>query len=160
MVKGAERENAKTIDEVFPDASKRLDRDSGAAGDVPVLLVNVTTIKDTVSSDVWRSTPGPGYYHFPKWLPTSFYDELTVEIRTAQRWENAAEKPNESVDLCMMGETALIRLGADRPQFWRAPPAWAAEWDKNPDVVVGECAPIVIPKKRRLRVARSKYMGH
>lgn len=157
LVKGAERENAKTIDETLPDASKRLDRNSGAVGDVPVLIVNVTTIKDTVSSDVWRATTGPGYYHFPKWLPSSFFDELTVEVRTAQRWDNVAEKPNESVDLCMMGEAALIRLGADRPQFWRRPPPWAAEWPDNPEIL--DDGELPAPRVRRRPVRGTRNPG-
>src|SRR5690606_21913835 len=63
LVKGAEREGVKTIDETYPDSTKRRDRNSGAAGDVPVLIINVTTLKDVVMADVWRSDPGPGFYH-------------------------------------------------------------------------------------------------
>lgn len=150
LVKGAERETAKSVEEVFPDAKKRRDRNSGAVGDVPVLLINVTTIKDVVMADVWRSTPGPGFYHFPDWLPTSFYDELTAETRGTKRWERASSNDaNETIDLCAYGEAALIHLGVDRFN-WTAPPRWAADWDQNPDVSTGGAvAPVVTLRPRR-----------
>lgn len=158
LVKGAEREGAKTIDETYPDSTKRKDRNSGAAGDVPVWVINVTQIKDIVAADVWRDSPGPGYYHFPKWLGTRFYDELTAEVRGDKRWE-VTGRPNESFDLCVYGEVALIRLGGDRID-WTNPPAWAAEWDQNPDVLVeGDETLPPTPARRKLRVVRSSYMG-
>lgn len=150
LVKGAEREGVKTIDETFPDSAKRKDRNSGAAGDVPVLIINVTTLKDVVMADVWRSEPGPGFYHFPRWLRSSFYDELTAETRGAKRWDKPGSQANESLDLCVYGEAAVIKLGADRID-WTKPPAWAAEWDKNPDLhgEGEEPAPVVATIKRR-----------
>ncbi|TXH56559.1 MAG: terminase [Desulfurellales bacterium] len=158
LVKGAERESvtAKTIDETYPDARNRVDRNSGAAGDVPVLIVNVTAIKDLVMADVWRDTPGPGYYHFPNWLPTSFFDEFDAEHRGDKRWERDGKRSNESIDLSVYGEVALIRLGADKIN-WLAPPPWAETWDRNPDVRADD-APPPAPVKRKLRTARSPYL--
>lgn len=158
LVKGAEREGAKTIEQTYPDSSKRRDRNSGASGDVPVLMINITQIKDIVSADVWRDAPGPGYYHFPVWLGTRFYDELTAETRGEKRWEREGKAPNESFDLCVYGEAAVIKLGADRLN-WAKPPSWAAEWDKNPDVFAESGPRPPAPKRRALRSVKSSYLG-
>jgi len=160
LVKGSEREGAKLVQETFPDSRKRKDRNSGSAGDVPVLVLNTTLLKDAVMADVRRQTAGPGYYHFPKWLPTSFFDELTAEIRTAKRWENRLGKKNETFDLCYYGHAVAILLGIDRIN-WAAPPSWAAEWDQNPDVYVADAMqpiPAPAPAPARLRVAHSNYL--
>jgi phage terminase large subunit GpA-like protein len=142
LYKGAERVNAATIEETYPDAKKRTDRQSGAIGDVPVLLVNVTVIKDTVLADVWRKTPGTGYWHFPGWLPRSHYEEYGAEVRGDQRWERiAGEPPNEAIDLAVMSEVALIHLRADRSNFWNNPPSWAQPWDVNPELLAPDAPP-------------------
>lgn len=157
LVKGAEREgvSVKTIEESYPDATKRGDRHSGAAGDVPVLIINVTAIKDLVMADVWRDTPGPGFYHFPRWLPTSFFDEFDAETRGDKRWERDGKRSNESIDLSVYGEVAVIKLGADKIN-WLAPPSWADEWDKNPDVRAdGDEPPAPVIVKRR----KSTYLS-
>lgn len=133
LVKGAERDNGRRVEETFPDTRKRSDRNAGAAGDVPVLSINVTMIKDTISHNIVREHPGPGYYHFPRWLPTSFFEELTAEHRGPKRWERQGNAPNESFDLCVYGHAACIHIGADKFN-WSAPPAWADTWSKNPDL--------------------------
>jgi len=157
LVKGTDRDSAARVQETFPDARKRKDRQSGAIGDVPVLLLSATVLKDAVMADVKRSTAGPGYYHFPKWLPTSFFDELTAETRGARRWENPHKRKNETFDLCYYGHAAAIALGADRFD-WKSPPSWAAEWDANPDVFVNGTEKPAAPVVRPLRVARSSYL--
>lgn len=151
LVKGAERESvtAKTIDETYPDARNRIDRHSGAAGDVPVLIINVTTIKDLVMADVWRDTPGPGFYHFPAWLPTSFFDEFDAESRGDKRWERDGKRSNESIDLSVYGEVAVIKLGADKIN-WLTPPPWAETWDRNPDVRADDAPPPEVKPKQRV----------
>lgn len=157
LLKGTDRDSARSVIETFPDSRKRTDRKAGAAGDVPVLLLNTTLLKDAVMADLGRTTPGPGYYHFPR-LPTSFFDELTAETRGAKRWENLAKRKNETFDLCYYGQALAIALGADRID-WSKPPAWAAEWDKNPDVYVDGDVKKVVPVQRPRRVIQSKYMG-
>lgn len=151
LYKGAEREGAKTIEETYPDASHRSDRHSGAIGDVPVLVVNVTTIKDTVLADIYRSTPGPGYWHFPDWLPRSYYEEFGAERRGDKRWERVEGRPpNESIDLGLMSEVALIYLRADRIGFWNNPPPWAKAWDDNPEALAADAPPPTpAPPERR-----------
>lgn len=155
LYKGASREGVATMEERYPDARKRADRKSGAAKDVPVLLTEVGDIKDTLDGDLKRETPGPGYYHFPAWLPKSFYQELKAETRGANGWSRKSGQANESVDLCVMGEIALIALGADKERFWRAPPAWARTWDDNPHCHAGESAAPAPVIARRGRGTRS-----
>ena len=58
LVKGASADNAPRIVESFPDVRKRTDRKSGAAGDVPVLIVNTTILKDAVMANIWRDSRG------------------------------------------------------------------------------------------------------
>lgn len=146
LVKGADRIDAPRVQETFPDVRGRTDRNSGARGDVPVLICNSTMLKDDVMAKVWRDSPGPGYFHFPEWLPTSFYDELTAEVRGDKRWADTG-KPNESLDLSYYSEACAVHLKADRID-WTKPPTWAADWDHNPDVTEGASASVVAIARR------------
>jgi phage terminase large subunit GpA-like protein len=158
LVKGDPNRNGALFRETYPDSSKRKDRKSGSAGDVPQLLLNVDRLKDTVAANVKREQPGPGFYHFPDWLPTSYFEELVAETRTAKGWENLAKRRNEAFDLAVYAEALAqwLKVPAIR---WDAPPSWAAEWDRNPEVVVGEVAETPRPRAPRRRVVRSKYLG-
>ncbi len=133
LIKGDARREGGLFRETFPDSSKRRDRKSGSKGDVPQLLLNVDRLKDTVDANVKRAEPGPGYYHFPDWLPEAFYAELTAESRTAKGWENLAKRRNEAFDLCGYAEGMALWLKVPAIN-WTTPPAWAAPWDDNPDV--------------------------
>lgn len=143
--------------ETLPDARKRKDRKSGAAGDVPQLLVNTDQIKDLVSANIGRTEPGPGFYHFPDALPTSFYEELTAETRTPTGWKNLGEHRNEAFDLAAYAE--VLALWQKVPAIkWEDPPAWAASWDSNPDVSP-DGAPKGPLRPARRRVIRSNYLN-
>lgn len=130
LIKGRESENAPRVQKTYPDASGRSDRKSGAVGDVPVLLLNVTAIKDSVMAELWRDTPGPGYVHFPKWLKAAFFDELTAEVRTAKRWNNSGSRHNEAIDQMVYCAALDIYMQTDKID-WLAPPVWARNWDEN-----------------------------
>lgn len=158
LIKGDTRRDGPLFRETFPDSRKRKDRKSGSAGDVPQLLLNVDRLKDTVDANVKRAEPGPGYYHFPDWLPEAFYAELTAESRTAKGWENLANRRNEAFDLCGYAEGMALWLKVPGIK-WDAPPAWAGAWDDNPDVKVDDVAPAPSPRSRIRRVIRSKYLG-
>lgn len=147
LVKGDGTPKAPRVAQSYPDTSKRGDRNSGSAGDVPVLRLNTNDIKDTIAADLGRSDPGPGYWHFPSWLPTSFYDEMTAESRGPKGWISSGKK-NETLDLCVYGEAAFIWCGGDKIK-WDHPPSWAADWDSNPDVLDKGASPIVAPIARR-----------
>jgi phage terminase large subunit GpA-like protein len=152
LIRGASSKDAPRFEERFPDVRGRKDR-SAAKGDVPVVFVNTTTIKDAISGDLARTVPGPGFYHFPKWLGESFFRELTAEQRGKDRWENPGGARNEAFDLEVYNSAACLWLGADRI-IWTNPPGWAAEWDKNPDLSETAAQPVA----RRPRVIRSNYM--
>ncbi|RRU32101.1 terminase [Stenotrophomonas maltophilia] len=158
LIKGDARREGGLFRETFPDSSKRRDRKSGSKGDVPQLLLNVDRLKDTVDANVKRAEPGPGYYHFPDWLPEAFYAELTAESRTARGWENLAKRRNEAFDLCGYAEGMALWLKVPAIN-WTAPPPWAAPWDDNPDVRADDVTPAPIPRTRSRRVIRSKYLG-
>ncbi len=158
LIKGDARREGGLFRETFPDSSKRRDRKSGSKGDVPQLLLNVDRLKDTVDANVKRAEPGPGYYHFPDWLPEAFYAELTAESRTAKGWENLAKRRNEAFDLCGYAEGMALWLKVPAIN-WTAPPPWAAPWDDNPDVRADDVAPAPMPRARTRRVIRSKYLG-
>lgn len=143
----------------YPDTRNRSDRNSGAANDVPVCLLNVNELKDTLAADLERETPGPGYWHLPRWMDDAHIRELTAEVRTSAGWRktsNAAK--NESMDLCVYAEAAYLRLEGERIS-WHAPPAWAAEWEKNSEVFAGTGEPQRIATRRPLRRSTSNYLG-
>lgn len=158
LIKGEARREGPLFRETYPDSSKRKDRKSGSKGDVPQLLLNVDRLKDTVDANVKRAEPGPGYYHFPDWLPEAFYAELTAESRTANGWKNLAGRRNEAFDLCGYDEGMALWLKVPAIK-WESPPAWAAAWDDNPDVRADDVAPPPPPRARPRRVIRSKYLG-
>lgn len=144
--------------ETRPDSSKRKDRKSGSAGDVPQLLLNVDRFKDMVAANISRDELGQGYYHFPDWLPTTFYEQLTAETRTANGWKNLGGHRNEQTDLAVYNEALAqwLRVPAIN---WSNPPAWAADWDANPDVHALDAPPPTPPvRARKPRVIRSTYM--
>ena len=153
LVKG--RTTGKSVEKTFPDSSNRKDRNSGARGDVPVLLLNTTNLKDMVAADMARTEPGPGYMHYPTWVKSFFYQELTVEIRTPKGWTNPASKRNESFDLYTYGRAACKWLKADNIN-WEDPPAFARDWDKNPDIIDHNNTKTETAK-RPLRSARFRF---
>jgi len=159
LVRGASSDNASRIEERFPDTRRRKDSKTSASGDVPVIFINTAILKDAVSANLKRETPGPGYYHFPTWLPRSFFEELTAESRGAKRWENPNSAPNESFDLEVYNSANCLLLKAEQIN-WERPPAWALPWDSNPEIRRPDVEPEirVVPKKK-LRRAASKYLG-
>lgn len=125
----------------YPDASRK-DNKSAARGDIPLLLLNVNTIKDDVNGRLDRVTPGKGMIRFPDWLPDSFYAELCAEVRTEKGWENMTNSRNEDWDLLVycigVCVSELLRVEA---LDWSKPPGWAAEWDANDLVSAAEELP-------------------
>jgi phage terminase large subunit GpA-like protein len=89
-------------------------------------------------------------------MESRLYQELTAEARGKSGWVNTGKRKNETLDLCVYGEALVLYMRADKIN-WANPPSWAAEWDKNPDLIQEGGAPVLI-QKRKLRVARSTYM--
>lgn len=87
LFKGDSIRRAKLITRTFPDNTGRTGRRAQAAGDVPLWLLQTDALKDRVNNALWRDSPGPGYVHFPDWLGSWFYDELTYEERSSDgKW--------------------------------------------------------------------------
>lgn len=142
LTKGAASNSAPRVLESYPDASKRADRNSGAKGDVPMLIVNTTMVKDLVMGNMDRNVTGPGYYHFPAWIARDkkFFDEITAETRGPKRWECPPGVRNEAFDLFCNAEVGHIVMGGDKID-WDRPdtiPAWARSWDANSEVGTGD----------------------
>lgn len=139
LIKGEHKATAPLIEERWPDTRGRRDR-SASRGDVPVLFVNSNRIKDMLDNALQREDVGPGYYHFPQWLPPWFYDEVTREQKQKDgTWPTV--RRNEAWDLMVYAEAAAIwglpvpgaratPRGVDTVD-WQNPPPWAAPWDAN-----------------------------
>ena len=117
----------------YPD-SHRKDRSAGARGEIPIMQVNVTPIKNQIDGMLDRDKDLTGRVSFPYWLDIRFYNELCVEIKNHKgMWENPHRFRNESWDLLVMCQAALIErrhVGIERID-WSNPPTWASEWDHN-----------------------------
>lgn len=159
LVKGDHRLNLPQIQLTWPDARDRKDRrKSGARGDVPVWLLNVNVLKDSVFGDLQRPEPGPGYIHIPSWMDEDYFDELTVENRTPKGWVKPHGARNEALDLHVYNRAACLAMKAEEID-WSNPPEWARPPD--PPRATSEVQEVAqaAPKKRLVRrVARSNYM--
>jgi phage terminase large subunit GpA-like protein len=139
LVKGNSAPNAPRVHKEFPD-SQRKDRMAKARGEVPVLMLNSNSLKDTlngmlpIAAEEVTGNEQSGRIEFPDWLGLPFFEELTVETKNAKgQWENLHSRRNESWDLlyyCI----ALCIYRRIETLDWRAPPPWLAPWDKNPFV--------------------------
>lgn len=110
LFKGDSIRRAKLITRTFPDNTGRTGRRAQAAGDVPLWLLQTDALKDRVNNALWRDSPGPGYVHFPDWLGSWFYDELTYEERSSDgKWSKPGRGANEAFDLMVYAEALVIR---------------------------------------------------
>ena len=137
LTKGASTPGVPRVKLTYPD-SQRKDRHAGARGEIPVLMVNTTILKNMVDSQLGRDKPNTGMIWFPTWLPMDFYKELCVEVKDEKGvWINPKRFRNESWDLLVMCNVGLLEpkhIGIERLD-WSNPPSWADEWGAN-DLVV------------------------
>lgn len=140
LVKGGSNPTAPRVAVTFPD-TERKDRKAAARGEIPVIMINTTLIKDMADAMLSRTEPGGGMVNFPNWLPDDFYTELTVETRTNGKWENPHKLRNESWDLLSYSiAVSVSKYIAFEHIRWDKPPAWAEEWDRNDLVLATENA--------------------
>ena len=125
LIKGDHRMGIPRAAQTWPDSKKRSDRRSGGRGDVPVWLLNVNLLKDSVAGDLGREETGPGYHHIPQWIDAAYYDEVTAETKTLKGWSRTQHSANEAFDLHVYNRAACIILKAEHPKFWISPPSWA-----------------------------------
>ena len=146
LVKGASRVDAPRAEITYPD-SNRSGTKAGAVGDVPVLRLNPTILKDNLDGRLDVIVPGSGMIHLPSWLNEGqgdedmswFFAEMTSEKRDASKGWLKIAKQNEAWDLfyytlggCMSSLLNLEKLD------WSNAPSWAGPWDKNPLVIAPE----------------------
>ncbi|MGE2676426.1 phage terminase large subunit family protein [Escherichia coli] len=126
LFKGDSIRRAKLISRTFPDNTGRTGRRAQAAGDVPLWLLQTDALKDRVNNALWRDSPGPGYVHFPDWLGSWFYDELTYEERSSDgKWSKPGRGANEAFDLMVYAEALVILHGYEKIR-WPDAPEWAS----------------------------------
>ncbi|HCX4694365.1 TPA: phage terminase large subunit family protein [Escherichia coli] len=126
LFKGDSIRRAKLITRTFPDNTGRTGRRAQAAGDVPLWLLQTAALKDRVNNALWRDSPGPGYVHFPDWLGSWFYDELTYEERSSDgKWSKPGRGANEAFDLMVYAEALVILHGYEKIR-WPDAPEWAS----------------------------------
>ncbi|EMO1036370.1 phage terminase large subunit family protein [Escherichia coli] len=126
LFKGDSIRRAKVITRTFPDNTGRTGRRAQAAGDVPLWLLQTDALKDRVNNALWRDSPGPGYVHFPDWLGSWFYDELTYEERSSDgKWSKPGRGANEAFDLMVYAEALVILHGYEKIR-WPDAPEWAS----------------------------------
>lgn len=140
LIKGGSNPTAPRVQVTFPD-TERKDRKAAARGEIPVVMLNTTLIKDMLDAVLSRTDPGGGMVNFPNWLPDSFYTELTVEVRVNGKWENPHKYRNESWDLLAYSIAISVSKYISFEHIrWDRPPSWAEEWDKNDLVISAENA--------------------
>lgn len=125
LIKGDGRLTAPRVAQSFPDSKGRSDRHATARGDVPVWMLNVNQLKDTVAADLGREERGRGFHHLPSWVDDEFFTELVAEIRTEKGWQRKpGSSANEAFDHHVYNHAACIILNADTIN-WENPPVWA-----------------------------------
>ncbi len=64
--------------------------------------------------------------HFPDWLGSWFYDELTYEERSSDgKWSKPGRGANEAFDLMVYAEALVILHGYEKIR-WPDAPEWAS----------------------------------
>lgn len=160
LFKGDSIRRAKLITRTFPDNTGRTGRRAQASGDVPLWLLQTDALKDRVNNTLWRDSPGPGYVHFPDWLGSWFYDELTYEERSSDgKWSKPGRGANEAFDLMVYAEALVILHGYEKIQ-WPDAPEWACRenWleyvsDNAEQAVLPEPVSLPARKKKRKKMA-------
>lgn len=161
LLKGASTASAPIIRQTLVGAQVK-----GQEGDIPLFMVNTNLLKDQVSTAIKRRTPGPNYMHYPDWLPKSYFDELSAEVRNPNGTWMQVKKRNEAFDLHGYIRAACLRLGVDKISNWDNAPLWAAPLTFNSDVissderrrVQSENGGVSLVKRSARRVNRSSYV--
>lgn len=148
LTKGSET-GERLVRETYPDAAQRGKTGNVSRGDVPVLQINSTQLKDRAYADLLRDVPGPGYIHLAKWTPAAVIDELVSETREPKRWEQIARRRNETWDALYCADAICIHHGADRIN-WDRPPPWAMpDMERNSEVISSDQRRTLKQTKRR-----------
>jgi phage terminase large subunit GpA-like protein len=137
LVKGEPSALAPRTQVRYPDSSTRASGPkAGAQGDIPVLFINSTLVKDMLNNRLDATENGKGKIHFPQWLSDEFFAEMCSEVRSPKGWERAkgGRSRNEAWDLTyyLLGLCASPVLNVERLDWAGKVPAWAERSDLNP----------------------------
>lgn len=109
--------------------------------DMPIWLVGTDYFKDLIAGSLRRKVPGPGYFHAPKWLHASYFEELRAEARDAKgKWKKVRAR-NEALDLWVyaLAVCEALGFGPKGRLSWDSPPAWARPLDaENSELITSE----------------------
>ena len=90
-------------------------------------LLNVASLKDTVSVRLRRDEPGPGYVHVPEDFAADWFEELTAEEKRDGKWVKVRPR-NETLDLSVYNIAALMRWAHERSSL-----NWVPKWARAPE---------------------------
>lgn len=92
-------------------------------------IPNVHMIKNMIDARLRRTSPGPGYIHFPGDLPDEYFDELTAEHLVNGKWDKQRNR-NETWDNIVQGEVALLKppFAQSRTDTRWVPKAYRVTW--------------------------------
>jgi phage terminase large subunit GpA-like protein len=166
LIKGGSRNAVQASGAPFVKMSWVGARAKGDHADIPLHILNKLKLNDIIVNAIKRSTPGPGYMHFPKWLNSNHFEQLKAEIRLPDGTYLKRKKRNEAFDLSAYITAACFLLGVEKID-WRSPPKWAAPLSENCDVIMSEerrrlqastSTPRQLPQSLRRRVTSSSYL--
>ncbi|MFD2177863.1 terminase gpA endonuclease subunit [Veronia pacifica] len=150
LVKGASRQQEALVKESHPDK-----RSKHAHGEIPLLILHTNRLKNRVCASYGRAEFGSRFFWLPSWAERWWFEELTAEfVDENGDWQKPERARNESFDLCAYAEAGMHYKGGDEIN-WQNPPAWAAEWQFNSNVVDADQA-LVFERKGRSRYRHSK----
>jgi len=132
LTQGHSNPNKPNIEIIYPDNGKRKNRSgkitADARGQIPVLHINTTLVKNTVSANLRIESMGPGYVNIPGWLPESWFSEMTAEYYDDNkgRWVKSSQKAaNEAFDLCAYNYASILHIKAHLIDWDNPQPSWA-----------------------------------
>ena len=110
----------------------------------------------TRSWPAYRAEPGPGYIGFPNNIEKRHLEEITAEEKVDGIWQRKEHAANETLDLLVYSEVALLRLpGIGSDTSLAGVPPWARPMRKP----VAAAAPVpdlkaAARKRPRIRTGR------
>lgn len=108
--------------------------------DLPVWSVNTHYYKDAIAACLRRTTPGPNYFHAPRWVSNNYFEELKAEVREPNgKWKKVRVR-NEALDLWVyaLAVCEALGYGAKGTLSWETPPPWAMPLENNALLVSSE----------------------
>lgn len=137
--KGSKGLNAPKLIVSYPDTNRAANK-AAARGEVPQAQFNPNIFKDELTGQLKRAQPGDWFVHFPAALrsksePHTFFEQMVAERQLPNgSWEKIRSGArNEVLDLMVLSHVAAHLHGLTRID-WSSPPAWAADWNDNPNV--------------------------